>query len=240
MATIKGQNLRIFFAELGSTPICIGAATNSVLHVAAQLAEDTCKDVVDDWLDQEIVGLSWDVSADALVLLDDSGAWTIDGLLDAIKNKTVFYLKMSTAGSDENRTSLTNMMGGKVIITDILVNAQAQDISTYTIKMIGTADLTILKKLIASYQIDYGSVIPLTGDSITFQRTGGNFEIKFNLAGADIPSVVQISNRTGNPSVEIQNNYVKITFFSSFQDTDFTVTFITSNNISQTIAIHIT
>ena len=70
MATIKGQNLRIFLADPNSQddPACIAAATSCTAHIALQVQEDTTKDTEDDWLIKEVTGLSWDVQAEALIL----------------------------------------------------------------------------------------------------------------------------------------------------------------------------
>ena len=68
MTTIKGQNLRILVTPDGGTPRCIAAALQCTVHAALQLQENTTKDTDNDWIDQEPVGLSWDVSGEAVVL----------------------------------------------------------------------------------------------------------------------------------------------------------------------------
>lgn len=62
MATIKGQNLRLFINNL-----CVAAATNAQVHIALEVQEDSTKDTIDDWLQQSPVGLAWDAQADAMV-----------------------------------------------------------------------------------------------------------------------------------------------------------------------------
>lgn len=68
MTTIKGQNLRILVTPDGGTPRCIAAALQCTVHAALQLQEDTTKDTDNDWIDQEPVGVNWDVSGEAVVL----------------------------------------------------------------------------------------------------------------------------------------------------------------------------
>ena len=68
MATIKGQNLRILVSQDGMTPRCIAAALQCTVHAALQLQEDTTKDTDNDWINQEPVGVNWDVSAESVVL----------------------------------------------------------------------------------------------------------------------------------------------------------------------------
>ena len=62
MATIKGQNLRVL---LGGR--CVAAATSCTLHVAMQTEDSSTKDDDGDFATVNPVGLSWDVSVDALV-----------------------------------------------------------------------------------------------------------------------------------------------------------------------------
>ena len=50
---------------------CVAASTSCTLHCALQVQEDTTKDTVDDWIEQEPVGLNWDVQVEALVISDD-------------------------------------------------------------------------------------------------------------------------------------------------------------------------
>ena len=61
MATIKGQNLRVMFdsGDPETPNPCMAASTGCVLHLSAQVQEDTTKDTDDDWIVNEIVGLTW-------------------------------------------------------------------------------------------------------------------------------------------------------------------------------------
>lgn len=60
--TIKGQNLRLFVGDS-----VVAASTSCTLHTAAQVEDSSTKDSDGDWTENEVVGLSWDVSVDALV-----------------------------------------------------------------------------------------------------------------------------------------------------------------------------
>ena len=53
MATIKGENLRVMVGDDIDHLQCIAAATNCTLHCALQVQEDTTKDTVGDWIEQE-------------------------------------------------------------------------------------------------------------------------------------------------------------------------------------------
>lgn len=62
MATIKGQNLRIFI----DTKV-VAAATSCTLHVSTQTESFATKDTPNDFDEVAPVGLTWDASADAVV-----------------------------------------------------------------------------------------------------------------------------------------------------------------------------
>ena len=146
MATIKGQNLRILLAADGNTDHlkCVAAATNAVIHLALQVEEDTTKDTVDDWLQQEPVGINWDAQVDALVLLssEETGV-TVDDLVVG----AVYKLRFSqTAGAtgEQNRDAIASaaQLTGDAILSDLQLTAQNQDEAVYTAKFTGTGDLT--------------------------------------------------------------------------------------------------
>lgn len=61
MAVIKGQNLRI---KLGQKYVAF--ATNATVHIGASLEESSTKDSTNGWQQQEVTGMNWDISVDAL------------------------------------------------------------------------------------------------------------------------------------------------------------------------------
>ena len=152
MATIKGQNLRIFLKKSGTAPSvfprAVAAATNCTLHCALQVQEDTTKDTVDDWIEQEPVGLNWDVQTEALVISDDeseeSGIAASDLVVGALYNLT-FTRTIGAAGEqnrDRDYSSPINMTG-TAILSDLQINSQNGELSTYTAQFTGHGELTI-------------------------------------------------------------------------------------------------
>lgn len=72
---IKGQQVRI---KLGGK--VLACATQCSCHISAQLEEASHKDTNNGlWSEQDVVGLGWDFSADALAYAGDEGGTTIDG-----------------------------------------------------------------------------------------------------------------------------------------------------------------
>ena len=145
MGTIKGENLRILVGEDAEHLKCVAASTNCQVHLALQVEEDTTKDTDDDWVMTEPVGINWDASVDALVIIDteDTGGAQLASLVVG----QVYVLRFSqTAGAtgEQNRDAVDTAMQltGSAILQDLQVNATNEDISTYTAKFAGTGDLT--------------------------------------------------------------------------------------------------
>ena len=150
MATIKGQNLRIFLREAGtpSRSRAVAAATSCTLHCALQVEENTTKDTVDDWIEQEPVGLNWDVQTEALVISDDEEetGFTPDQLVVGAIYQLDFARTLGATG-EQNRDiddeSPVNM-AGLAILSDLQINSQNGELSTYTAQFTGHGELEIV------------------------------------------------------------------------------------------------
>lgn len=141
MSYIKGQNLRVM---VGSK--CVAAATSASVHVAQELQDSSTKDSTGDWTEQEVTGLSWDASCDALFVIDSSdttGEQIVD-LLDTLIAKTEVTLSFKQTGLAKNRTATTNglVWTGKALVSDISINADNKQNATYTVKFTGNGALT--------------------------------------------------------------------------------------------------
>ena len=145
MATIKGENLRILIGPDAEHLKCIAAATSCVIHLKAEVQEDTTKDTVDDWIVNEVVGLNWDAQVDALVITDntETGAILADALQCGLEYTLMFSQTATTAGT-KNRNPISNAIQyiGKAILNDLTFNAPNQDVSNAMAKFIGSQDIT--------------------------------------------------------------------------------------------------
>jgi len=145
MATIKGQNLRILIGEDTDHLRCIAAATNSVIHLALEVQEDTTKDTDDDWIEQEPVGINWDAQVDALVVQDaeDTGGVQANELVVG-QVYTLRFSQTAGAAGEQNRDAIASnaQLTGTAILSDLQLNAQNQDVASYSAKFTGTGDLT--------------------------------------------------------------------------------------------------
>ena len=141
MATIKGQNLRVMVGGK-----CIAMSTNSVFHVSATLESSSTKDSVGDFEEQEVTGLSWDASCDALVTLTDNGTngELVTDLISLMINKTLVTLTFDQTAGTNNRTGQNAAIKrtGTAYISDVQVTAQNRANSTFTVQFTGTGPLT--------------------------------------------------------------------------------------------------
>ena len=141
MATIKGQNLRILLHQPASlaSPACIAAATSCTAHIALQLQDDSNKDDDNDWVQQEPVGVNWEVDVEALVVNDGEGGYTVDQLIVGNEYDVQFSRTLGTM--NRTTTSSSVNMTGTAILSDLTINAQAGNIATYTAKFTGNGGL---------------------------------------------------------------------------------------------------
>ena len=118
MGTIKGQNLRVMVGGK-----CIAMSTSAQFHISAELQDSSTKDSTGDWQEQEVVGLSWDASCDALVTLTDNGSngELATDLMSVMINKTPVTLTFDQTAGTNNRTgqNATIKRTGTAYISDI-------------------------------------------------------------------------------------------------------------------------
>lgn len=143
MATIKGQNLRILVGTATNNRKCIAAATSCTLHLSAVVGEKSTKDTDNDWIEQEITGLAWDVQTEALITTGgDDGAVDVDELVVG----NIYRVLLSPTNGSKNR-STTGLVSriqcyGKAILSDLTLVATDRDNSTWSATFTGTEDLT--------------------------------------------------------------------------------------------------
>lgn len=140
MGVIKGQNLRI---KLGTKYVAF--ATSCTVHVSAQLEESSTKDSTNGWQKQEITGMNWDISVDALysVDTDTTGVNGVDAL-DLILAQQQIDVEFTQAEGEKNRVPGTGDIkySGKAWVNDVSVNAPNRQNTTYTLQATGDGELT--------------------------------------------------------------------------------------------------
>ena len=125
---------------------CIAMSTSAQFHISAQMEDSSTKDSTGDWQEQEVVGLSWDASCDALVTLTDNGTngELATDLMSVMINKTPVTLTFDQTAGTNNRTGQNANIkrSGSAYISDIQITAQNRQNSTFTVQFQGTGALS--------------------------------------------------------------------------------------------------
>lgn len=124
MAFEQGNDIKI---SIGST--VIGGQQGASINMESETAETTTKDS-GDWAEAEVVGLSWSVDLDGLVVIGDEG---LKALKKAWRTKSLVDVKYGTP---------TNYESGKAIISSYSQNSPAKEKTTYSVSLQGVGELT--------------------------------------------------------------------------------------------------
>ena len=138
MGIIKGQHLRIV---LGGKYVAY--ATACTCHVSASLEDSSTKDSTDGiWQEQDLVGMAWDISCDALYSVDvDATGVNGEDSLDLILAKQKVLVEFTGATGTKNREATGNKYVGYAWINDISVNATNRQNTSYSLQASGTGEL---------------------------------------------------------------------------------------------------
>ena len=137
MATVKGQNLRIF---VGGKPI--GAALECQLQIQLNVTSYSTKDDEGAWTKNRVVSLQWSATANAVVTdVDYVEALGVADLTDLI-GETV-QVQLNTTGGEMNRESTGQLLAGDAIIQDVQITAQNEEESTYQVSLTGKKNALI-------------------------------------------------------------------------------------------------
>lgn len=141
----KGQYIRLFIGTAANATSVIGAAKECQLHVSSQLEESTTKDTTGDWQEQEVVGLSYDISSMQLILSDDdtllsNGLATLEGLY---VDGTKVYWQLANVSGTNNRTKGAVIASGLGTIQNLNISAQNKQNATANFSLVGYGEMTI-------------------------------------------------------------------------------------------------
>ena len=135
MATVKGQNLRIFVDGRA-----IGAALDCQLQLQLNVTPYSTKDDEGAWTKNRVVSLQWSVTANAVVTdIDYVEAIGVSDLADLV-GQTV-QVQLNTTNGEMNRESTGQLLAGDAIVSDIQYTAQNRQRSLFDIQMTGTRQL---------------------------------------------------------------------------------------------------
>lgn len=141
----KGQYIRLLIGEAANALSVIGAAKEMTLHVSSAIEESSTKDTTGNYQEQEVTGLSYDISSQQLVLSEDdtlesNGVSTLETLFLA---GTKIYWKIANVSGTNNRTVGTSIASGTGYIQQLTINAQNKQNATAQISITGYGEMTV-------------------------------------------------------------------------------------------------
>lgn len=149
-AYTKGQFVRLFLSSDNTTaPAAVIAAAKTLsLHVSLSLEDATTKDTEGNWQVQEVTGLSYDITSNALVRSGDNITSSVagKGLNDL---QTIFEAaapvkwQIANVSGANQRTKGTVICSGSCIISSLSINAANRQSATYDTTLTGYGDYTV-------------------------------------------------------------------------------------------------
>ena len=133
MASLKGQNLRVFVG--GSV---VAEATSCQITQTNNTSDESTKDDVGMAAKPKTTSKTWQVQVDSMDVSD------IGTFLTAIKNATAFTLKWDETATSDNVTAQDAAYArtGSAYCTDLTVNFNDREYSTKSVTFTGTGALS--------------------------------------------------------------------------------------------------
>jgi hypothetical protein len=149
MAKKKGQYVRLFLSNNNTdAPTAVIAAAKSLtLHVSCSVESTSTKDTDDLWELQEVTGINYDISTNALVESGESITSSVPGQdLDALEDiyesgdPVKFQIAEINPSSANNRGVSDVLVSGSVIVNQLSISAPNKQVATYEAQMVGVGD----------------------------------------------------------------------------------------------------
>ena len=136
MATVKGQNLRIFLGKGDSVPIA--AALQCDLQIQLNVQERSTKDDEGGWAKNHAASLAWNVKVNGAVTLDPDRNDPAT-LMNRIGQQV--YVTLATASGEKNSDMGGMLVCGYAIISDVQITAQNRQRGTFDVTLTGCKNL---------------------------------------------------------------------------------------------------
>jgi len=140
---IKGQYIRIFSNMNETAGRVVAASTNMVLHISATVENSSTKDTTGDWVENQVTGLQYDISVDALVVDSDSGASVLNDALNKVGDAESVAFEIAPASGDKQRTKGSTICSGTALVTSLQITAPNRQNSTYNMQLTGKGELVV-------------------------------------------------------------------------------------------------
>lgn len=146
----KGQFVRLFLGnDASATPSkVIGSAVQLQFHISVTMENATTKDTEGDWIINEPMDLSYDITSNALVRGDDnitSGveAQDLASIEDIFEASTPVKFEIANVSGANQRTKGSVLVSGLVVITQLAINAANRQNATYDTTLTNYGDYTV-------------------------------------------------------------------------------------------------
>lgn len=139
MGIIKGHNLRLKLNDK-----YMAFSTDCTVHVSATLEDSSTKDSSDGiWQEQELTGMAWDISCNALYSVDEDGTGhNAENALDLVLAMQKVWVEFTSTKGEKNRTAEGNKYSGWVWLNDHSVTATNRQNGSYSLQAQGNGPLT--------------------------------------------------------------------------------------------------
>ena len=146
----KGQFVRLFLGS-DNTAVpskVIAAAKTLQVHVSVQLEDATTKDTDGTFQVQEVTGISYDITSNALVRSGDVITSSVQGQdLASIESiheaESPVKFQIANVSGANQRTKGSVLMSGSVIVSSLSINAANRQNATYDVTLTGYGDYTV-------------------------------------------------------------------------------------------------
>ena len=146
----KGQYVRLFIgSDNTTTPAKVVAAAKQLsLHVSMTLESATTKDTTGDWDVQEPVGLSFDITTNALMRSNDvitsaTAAQAISDLEDIYEASSPVKFQIANVSGTNQRTKGSVIISGSVIVSQLTLNGPNRQNADFTATLNGYGEYTV-------------------------------------------------------------------------------------------------
>lgn len=140
----KGQFVRLFLGSdnTAAPSTVIAAARTLQLHVSLQMESATTKDTTGEWDIQEPTAINYDISTSALVrsgetITSQVGAKSLADVESIYEAGTPVKWKIANTSGDNNRTALSTIVSGSVVLTQLQLNGPNRQNADYTAQLQG-------------------------------------------------------------------------------------------------------
>lgn len=146
-AYTKGQFVRIFLGSdnTAKPTTVIAYARQLAFHISVQIENATTKDTTDDWIVNEPVGYSFDITSSALIRSGESITSTVAGktladIEDIYEASTPVRFLIGNVAGINNRTIFNEIVKGSVVVTNLQLTAANRQSAEYQTTLNGFGD----------------------------------------------------------------------------------------------------